>query len=103
MKKTVEQLTKEFIEIMAENGFEATGEKDYAGNDIYSRKWERTSEVVWHGLVHSSYEIRAKISYGYPLIQIYQDGRRTDTRDYSSPKRALNAIKEIIRFAGYEF
>lgn len=45
----------------------------------------------------------ASISYGYPMIRMYEDGRQIDRRDYSSPKRALNAMKEIIRCAGYEF
>ncbi len=103
MKKTTEQLTKEFIEIMAANGFEKTNETDYAGNPIYSRRWERTDEVLWHGAWHTTYEITASISYGYPMIRLYQDGRLIDRRDYSSPKRALNAMKEIIRCAGYEF
>ena len=44
MKKTTEQLTKEFQEIMAANGFEATNETDYAGNTLYSRRWQRTAE-----------------------------------------------------------
>ena len=103
MKKTTEQLTKEFQEIMAANSFEATNETDYAGNTIYSRCWERTDEVLWHGPWHTTYEITASISYGYPMIRLYQDGRLIDCRDYSSPKRALNAMKEIIRCAGYEF
>ena len=103
MKKTTEQLTKEFQEIMDANGFEATNETDYAGNTLYSRRWERTDEVLWHGAWHTTYEIVASISYGYPMIRLYKDGRQIDRRDYSSPKRALNAIKEIIRCAGYEF
>ena len=37
MKKTVEQLTKEFAEIMAANGFEAANETDYAGNILYAQ------------------------------------------------------------------
>ena len=103
MKKTTEQLTKEFQEIMTANGFKATNETDYAGNAMYSRRWERTDEVLWHGAWHTTYEIVASISYGYPIIRLYKDGRQIDRRDYSSPKRALNAMKEIIRCAGYEF
>ena len=103
MKKTVEQLTKEFQEIMAANGFEATNETDYAGNILYSRRWQRTAEVFMYGTTRHEYEIVASISYGYPMIRMYEDGRQIDRRDYSSPKRALNAMKEIIRCAGYEF
>ena len=101
--KTVEQLTKEFTEIMKANGFEATNETDYAGNILYSRRWQRTAEVFMYGTTRHEYEIVASISDGYPMIRMYEDGRQIDRRDYSSPKRALNAMKEIIRCAGYEF
>ena len=102
MKKTVEQLNKEFAEIMAANGFTVIG-TDYSGNTLYSRKWERTVYVAFYGETVSTYEIIASISYGYPMLQLYQDEVRIDRRDYSSPKRALNAMKEIVRCAGYEF
>lgn len=43
------------------------------------------------------------MSYGIPLVRIVRDGRREDKpRDYSSPKRAFNAIGEIVRCAGFE-
>ena len=103
MKKTIEQLTKEFNELMNVNGFEPTGDINYLGNEIYSRKWERTSEVLWHGQVHSAYEIKATIYDGIPYIGLIENGRLQETRDYTSPKRMLNAIKEILRCAGYEF
>ena len=54
-------------------------------------------------MTRHEYEVVASISYGYPMIRMYEDGRQIDRRDYSSPKRALNAMKEIIRFAGYKF
>ena len=73
MKKTVEQLTREFTEIMAANGFEATNETDYAGNTLYSRRWQRTAEVFMYGTTRHEYEIVASISYGYPMIRMYRN------------------------------
>ena len=48
-------------------------------------------------------DVTARISFGTPLIQLYENGRLLGQRDYSSPKRAMNAIREIIRCAGYTF
>ena len=53
--------------------------------------------------LESTLEIKISMSYGIPLVRIVRDGRREDTlRDYSSPKRAFNAIGEIVRCAGFE-
>ena len=103
MKKTTTQLRDEFIEIMTSNGFEATGEATCDGSAIFAREWVKTSDVVWYGSMTSTMKITAHISFGCPIINIYHNGRREEGRDYSSPKRAINAIKEIIRCAGYEF
>ena len=53
--------------------------------------------------MESTYRIEAFESYGTPIIHLYENGRLIGQRDYSSPKRAMNAIREIIRCAGYEF
>ena len=75
MKQTTEQIKTTFATLMHENGFQYTG--------------------------RTSIRIEAHESYGYPIIHIYRDGRLTEQRDYSSPKRAINAIREILRCAGY--
>ena len=62
----------------------------------------RTDEVAFYGPMESTYKIMAHISYGVPIIQLFEDGHALGTRDYSSPKRAINAIREILRCAGYE-
>lgn len=103
MKKTITQLRDEFIEIMTGNGFEATGEATCDGSAIFAREWVKSSDVLWYGSTTSTMKITAYISFGYPIINIYRNGRREERRDYSSPKRAINAIKEIILCAGYEF
>lgn len=62
----------------------------------------RGDHIVPYGPMESTYKIMAHISYGVPIIQLFEDGRALGTRDYSSPKRAINAIREILRCAGYE-
>ena len=37
------------------------------------------------------------------MVALYEDGRLIDRRDYSSPKRCINALREILRIRGYEF
>ena len=52
--------------------------------------------VAQHGFPHD-------VQHGIPLVRIVRDGRREDKpRGCSSPKRAFNAIGEIVRCAGFE-
>ena len=104
MKKTTEQMQAEFITLMSENGFTPNGETLYDGRPVYSRVWRKETEVVWYGKRESSLEIKAYECSGYPIITILNNGRPDDRRrDYSSPKRAINAMREIVTFAGYTF
>jgi hypothetical protein len=103
MAKTVEQKNEEFTKLMAENGFTANGEKTYDGRTIYSRVWTKEGEVLWYGKRESRFEIKVEEAYGIPCIWIYKDGRKTDRRDYSTPKRAINAMREIVNYARFEF
>ena len=45
------------------------------------------------------------MSYGYPLVVVKRNGKQEPRfmRDYSSPKRAMSAIKEIVRCAGFDW
>ena len=73
------------------------------GSRLLARPWAKKIEVVWYGESESTLEIKISMSYGIPLVRIIRDGRREDRpRDYSSPKRAFNAIGEIVRCAGFE-
>ena len=53
--------------------------------------------------MESSFRIEAYESYGYPMVTLYENGRQIDRRDYSSPKRCINALREILKIRGYEF
>lgn len=91
-----------FAELMREHGFQYLGATACDGNFIYQRTWHRTDEVAFYGPMESTYKVVAYIAFGTPIIQLFEDGRALGTREYSSPKRALNAIREIVRCAGYE-
>ena len=99
--KSIPQTRDEFFRLMADNGFESTGTADCDGNVIFAREWTQTCLVVWYGERTSTYRITARISFGTPLIRLYENGRLLGQRDYSSPRRAMNAIREIVRCAGY--
>ena len=99
--KSIQQTRDEFFHLMADNGFESTGTADYDGNVIFAREWTRTCQMAWYSEHASTYRVTARISFGKPLIQLYENGRPLGQRDYSSPRRAMNAIREIIRCAGY--
>ena len=91
---TLEKATKDMQALVAQHGFNYEGELTYDGRQIFTR---------WYGECESTLEIKISMSYGIPLVRIVRDGRREDKpRDYSSPKRAFNAIGEIVRCAGFE-
>ncbi|MBQ8619372.1 MAG: hypothetical protein IJ418_17965 [Clostridia bacterium] len=92
-----------FTEIMQQNGFQYTGKTSYDGNFIYGREWRKTANVLWYGEMESSFRIEVYESYGYPMVTLYENGRQIDRRDYSSPKRCINALREILKIRGYEF
>lgn len=101
MKQTAEMKQAAFEKLMHDNGFQYLGATARDGQFIYERTWRHTVQVAFYGEQESTYRIAAYISYGVPIIQLFDNGRALGTRDYSSPKRAMNAIKEIIRCAGY--
>lgn len=102
MKQTDAMKQTAFEGLMQEHGFQYLGATTYNGNFIYQRTWNRIDNVAFYGTMESTYKITAYISYGVPIIQLFENGRLLGTRDYSSPKRAINAIREILRCAGYE-
>ena len=100
---TLEKASKDMQELGEKHGFQYEGELTYDGRQIFTRRWAKKIEVVWYGESESTLEIKISMSYGIPLVRIIRDGRREDRpRDYSSPKRAFNAIGEIVRCAGFE-
>lgn len=100
---TLEKAAKDMNKLVAQYGFKFEGELAYDARQIFTRRWSKKIEVVWGGESESTLEIKVSMSYGVPLVRIIRDGRHEDRpREYSSPKRAFNAIGEIVRCAGFE-
>ena len=103
MKKTTEQMKAEFITLMSENGFAPNGETTHSGSPVYSRTWSKETEVVWYGTRESRLEIQVIEVSGKVGLWIMRNGRLEGRRDYSTPKRAINAVREIVTYAGFAF
>ena len=101
--KTIEKANKDFSQLIEQNGFTNTGAKMPTGFEVYSREWNRKVQVAWYVESTDTLTIKIWISYGIPMVWVIRNGRIEDRiRDYSSPKRAMNAIAEIVRCAGFE-
>ena len=103
MTKTNEQKNAEYIALLEQNGFAPNGETLHDGSPVYARRWSKQVQVLWHGEMESNLEIRAAITWGTLTIRIFRNGRLDDHRDHTSPKRSINAMREIVSFAGFEF
>ena len=102
MAKTYEQLDKEFKELAKANGFTEQG-INAIGKKVYARDWEQTVTVAFYGEKQSHLRMELTCSYGIPILMLYKNGRKIDCRDYSCPKRAFNALKEIAQHQGFEW
>ena len=102
---TIEQAQRDFNELITKNGFTLAGHTSDTGNPIYHRVWKKPVQVAWHGEQEETMEARILLIYGYPLVTIKRNGRQGSKfiRDYSSPKRTMNSIREIVKFAGFEW
>lgn len=101
----IEPAQKDFDEQIAKNGFTIAGYTSDTGAPIYHRVWKKTVQVAGDGEQEETLEVRILLSCGYPLVSVKRDGRQDPKfiRDYSSPKRAFNAIKEIVQWAGFDW
>ena len=101
---TIEKAQKDFDQLIAENGFTIAATTN-DNHTVYHRVWTKKVQVAWYGEQDSTLEIRIMLSYGIPLVSARRNGRDDPKfiRDYSSPKRAMNAIREIVRCAGFEW
>ena len=102
---TIEKAQKDFMDLITKNGFtEATKTTDNQ-NTVYHREWTRVVEVAWHGKQQDTLEIRMVLCGTTVLAAVRRNGHDDQKfiRDYTSPKRAMNAAREIATFAGFEW
>ena len=100
---TIEKANRDFNQLIEQNGFTNTGAMTPTGCEVFSREWSRKVQVAWYGESTDRLEITTWISYGIQMVRITRNGWIEDRIwDYSSPKRAMNAIAEIVRCAGFK-
>ena len=100
---TLEKANRDFNQLIEQNGFTNTGAMTPTGCEVFSSEWSRKVQVAWYGESTDTLAIKIWISYGIPMVWVIRNGRIEDrVRGYSSPKRAMNAIAEIVRCAGFE-
>lgn len=102
---TIEKAQKDFIELIKKNGFTEAAKTTDTQNTVYHREWTREVEVTWHGKQQDTLEIRMMLCGTAVLATVRHNGRDDPKfiRDYTSPKRAMNAAREIATFAGFEW
>jgi len=101
----IEKAQKDFNKLIEENGFTVACQTKDTGITVYHRIWTRKVEVAWYGEMEETLEARIMLSEKYPLVSIKRNGRQDPKfiRDYTSPKRAMNAIRQSVTFAGFEW
>lgn len=100
---TAEKAQADFKKLITEYSFSLAGHTDDTNLPVYHRIWKRQVEVVWYGEMEETLEIRILLSGIYPLVTVKRNGKiQGFIRDYTSPKRAFNAIREIVHWAGFE-
>lgn len=100
---TIEKAQKDFDKLIEENSFTLAGYTGDTGLPIYHRVWKKTVQVAWQGEMEETLEIRILLSGAYPLLTVKRKEKvQGFIRDYSTPKRAFYAIREIVHCAGFE-
>ena len=102
---TQEKARQDFERLIAENGFTEAAKTTDTNNNVYLRVWTRMVDVAWHGEQQETLEIRMMLCGTAVLASVRRNGKDDPKfiRDYSSPKRAMNAAREIAAFAGFEW
>ena len=92
---TTEKAQKDFMELIQKNGFTEVAKTTDTQKTVYHRIWRRDSDKL---------EIRMMLCGTAVLAAARRNGHDDPKfiRDYSSPKRAMKAIREIVKFAGFE-
>lgn len=102
---TQEKARQDFDRLIAKNGFTETAKTNDTHNAVYHREWTREVEVAWLGKQQDTLEIRMMLCGTAVLASVRRNGCDDPKfiRDYQSPKRAMNAAREIATFAGFEW
>ena len=93
---TIEKAQREFSDIITNNSFTEAARTTDTNNIVYHRVWNNDNETL---------EVRIMLSYIYTLVTVSHNGKADPQfiRDYSSPKRAMSAIRTMVLNAGFSW
>lgn len=91
----IEQAKRDFVEVIIRYGFREAGRTRDTNNIIYHRVWQKDDTML---------EVRMLFSGTYTLVTAKHNGKSDPkfVRDYSTPKRAMNAIRTMVRNTGFD-
>lgn len=93
---TIEKAQRDFNQVIMRNGFTEAG---------YTRD---TNIIIYHKILKeddATLEVRMMFSGTYTLVSVKHNGKADPKfiRDYSSPKRAMSAIRTMVLNAGFSW
>ena len=91
---TIEKAQRDFNQMIMRNGFTEAG---YTRDTIiYHKIWKEDGTTL---------EVRMMLSGTYTLVSVKHNGKADPKfiRDYSSPKRAMSAIRTVVLNAGFSW
>ena len=93
---TIEQAKRDFNQVIMRNGFTEAGYTRDTNRIIYHKIWEEDDATI---------EVRMMFSGTYTLVSVKHNGKADPKfiRDYSSPKRAMSAIRTMVLNAGFSW
>lgn len=101
---TTEKARADFNELAARLGLEQTETTELNGKTlpVFTRRFSKTEEVAWYGLHETTLELKVYF-FGsqYVAATFSINGRAPELREYTTPKRAANALEELLRCAGF--
>lgn len=91
---TIEKAQRDFNDIITNNGFTEAARTTDTNIIVYHRVWSKDGETL---------EVRIMLSHTYTLVSVKHNGKADPDfiRDYISPKRAMSAIRTIVRKRGF--
>jgi len=96
-------LEQELINLVQYDGFSLSTDRTVDDRPIYERTWTREDNVLWIGKFNAWLKIQVFVRSGSTIINISSNCHvKEGFRHYSSPKRAYNAIQEIVLYARFD-
>lgn len=93
---TIEKAQRDFNQVIMRNGFTEAGYTRDTNIIIYYKIWKEDDATL---------EVRMMFSGTYTLVSVKHNGKADPKfiRDYSSPKRAMSAIRTMVLNAGFSW